>query len=520
MDDDCILDYAEELIPADPNPSPSGEGTSGRNEITDLKAALSHMQSQMQKICDKVFATGQTPTALLSSAEDTDTDCALVSDNGTSEEQNILSALVSDLEFGKTSGPPVHEKVASLLENVSKEKLSQATMKERCQKYDRPNNIESLQPTQVNKLIWDQLKTYTRNRDMKIQRVQFLNMKAMTALTVMLNEILIAKGTMDKETIMTRATDALALLGSANIDLNQVRRDLIKPELKAEYRGLSSNSSQNSVLLFGDDISQQMRDIADVNKISRRLTSTMCRFGGSYNYTRTRGRGRGGRATFGVHEHRPPSTRYKEIWDASLVLNHLRSLHPLRSLSLKQLSYKLVMLLALTTAQRLQTLYLMDLRDLHIEGNRAVFTIKSLVKQQKPGSKPLQCVLHSYPADSRLDVLKVLQHYIDFTKPIREEETKLLVSYVAPHKRVTTDTLARWLKDVMRQSGIDTEKYKAHSTRAAAASLAHLNRVPVTEILNVAGWTSEKTFATFYNKPISKKDTFAETLLSGPVNNE
>lgn len=123
-------------------------------------------------------------------------------------------------------------------------------------------------------------------------------MKAITALTVMLNEILIAKGTMDKETIMTRATDALALLGSANIDLNQVRRDLIKPELKAEYIGLSSNSSQNSVLLFGDDISQQMRDIADVNKISRRLTSTMGRFRGSYNYTRTRGRGRGGRATY------------------------------------------------------------------------------------------------------------------------------------------------------------------------------------------------------------------------------
>lgn len=223
----------------------------------------------------------------------------------------------------------------------------------------------------------------------------------------------------------------------------------------------------------------------------------------------------------GVYELRPPSIRYKEIWDASLVLNHLRNLHPLRSLSLKQLSYKLVMLLALTTAQRLQTLYLMDLRDFHIEGTRAVFTIKSLVKQQKPGSKPLQCVLHSYPADSRLDVLKVLQHYIDLTKPVRGKETKLLISYVPPHKRVTTDTLARWLKDVMRQSGIDTEKYKAHSTRAASVSLAHLNRVPVTEILNVAGWTSEKTFATYYKKPIFKRDMFAETLLSGgPVKNE
>ncbi|KAJ8034942.1 hypothetical protein HOLleu_21977 [Holothuria leucospilota] len=114
-----------------------------------------------------------------------------------------------------------------------------------------------------------------------------------------------------------------------------------------------------------------------------------------------------------------------------------------------------------------------------------------LVKQQKSGSKPLQCVLHSYPVDSRLDVLKVLQHYIDLTKPVSEGRRDQ--TYVSPHKRVTTETLARWLKDVMRQSKIDTEIYKAHSTRAAAASLAHLNRVRVTEILNVAGWTSDKT---------------------------
>lgn len=170
-------------------------------------------------------------------------------------------------------------------------------MKERCQKYERPGNLDSMQPTQVNKLVWDHLKTYTRNIDMKIQRIQFLNVKAMTALTVMINDILVAKSALDKETIMTRATDALALLGLANIDLNQVRRDLIKPELIAEYRSLSSKS-QNSALLYGDDISQQMRDIAEANKISRWLTPTKGKFSGSYTYSRGRGRARGGRGTY------------------------------------------------------------------------------------------------------------------------------------------------------------------------------------------------------------------------------
>lgn len=62
------------------------------------------------------------------------------------------------------------------------------------------------------------------------------------------------------------------------------------------------------------------------------------------------------RSMKGTFELRPPRTRYSYIWDVSIVLNRLRTKYPVNGLSLKQASQKLLMLIALTTAQRLQTL--------------------------------------------------------------------------------------------------------------------------------------------------------------------
>lgn len=56
---------------------------------------------------------------------------------------------------------------------------------------------------------------------------------------------------------------------------------------------------------------------------------------------------------------RPPSTRYTETWDVQPVLSLLRSMYPLHILTLKDLSLKLVTLMALTQAARVQTLHLL-----------------------------------------------------------------------------------------------------------------------------------------------------------------
>ena len=71
-----------------------------------------------------------------------------------------------------------------------------------------------------------------------------------------------------------------------------------------------------------------------------------------------------------------------------------------------------------------------------------------------------------------------------------------------PHSCVSKDTIARWIKAALKMAGIDVQVFKPHSTRAAATSAALRKGVPVSDILKVAGWSKETTFARFYNKPL------------------
>lgn len=210
----------------------------------------------------------------------------------------------------------------------------------------------------------------------------------------------------------------------------------------------------------------------------------------------------------GVYELRTPTCRYNYIWDVTGTLSYLRCLHPLGELSLKDLTLKLTMLIALVSAQRIQSLSLLDLNHLHWHDNSAVFVIQGHIKQSRPGLKPQHVILADYLQEERLSVYKVLVHYLKVTKPLRGKETRLLISFVKPHKAVTKDTISRWLKLVMSSAGTDISIFKPHSTRSASVSAAKSNSVPVDIILQTAGWSSEKTFAAFYNKPITVSSNF------------
>jgi len=72
-------------------------------------------------------------------------------------------------------------------------------------------------------------------------------------------------------------------------------------------------------------------------------------------------------------------------WDVSVVLKYLKTLIPVAFLSLKHLTWKLVMLLALLTGQRGQTLHLMDIRYIDVNENRVRIQVLELLKTSKPG---------------------------------------------------------------------------------------------------------------------------------------
>ena len=143
-----------------------------------------------------------------------------------------------------------------------------------------------------------------------------------------------------------------------------------------------------------------------------------------------------------------------------------------------------------------------------------VFFIDELLKQHRPGCTGLQLKFPAYPADARLCLASHIRHYVKVTARIRGMERYLLVTHKRPHHRVTVQTISRWLRVVLGKSGIDTNVFKSHSTRAASTSAARVMEVPMDQILATAGWANEAVFQRFYNKPVAAPLQFAEAVLN------
>ncbi|CAG2195281.1 unnamed protein product [Mytilus edulis] len=202
----------------------------------------------------------------------------------------------------------------------------------------------------------------------------------------------------------------------------------------------------------------------------------------------------------GIFNLRPPRPRYESTWDVSKVLHFLRSLSPVKYLKLKDLTLKLTMLIALTNAARAQSIHLMNVNHVHKVKGEFIFVLNELVKQSRPGYKEPTVNIKAYPPDRRLCVYTVYKEYVFRTKLFRGKHEPLLLSYVKPHQPVSRDTISRWIKVVMAKANIDTTIFKAHSVRSASVSKAKMNAVPISRILQKAGWSDAKTFAKFYNK--------------------
>ena len=149
----------------------------------------------------------------------------------------------------------------------------------------------------------------------------------------------------------------------------------------------------------------------------------------------------------GVFSLRPPEPKYFVTWDVRQVLDFLKTWSPAESLSLKQLTLKLVMLAALITAARSSSVNKMNLCFRYFKPDGVLFKVPGLMKCAGP-KMPLQNLfLASFPPDRRLCFVNYLKQYEKVTKNLRQKtentQNLLFISYVKPHKPVTLATKAR-----------------------------------------------------------------------------
>ena len=117
------------------------------------------------------------------------------------------------------------------------------------------------------------------------------------------------------------------------------------------------------------------------------------------------------------------------------------------------------------------------------------------------GSPAKELFFGAYSADRRLCVVQCLHQYeqvtLKFHTKRQDIPDPLFLSYIKPNKPVTLQRIAHWIKDLLKEAGIDVSIFKAHSVRGASITAALTKGVSVADILHTADWSSDTTFCHF-----------------------
>ena len=170
-----------------------------------------------------------------------------------------------------------------------------------------------------------------------------------------------------------------------------------------------------------------------------------------------------------------------------------------------QLTLETAALLTILGGRRIHTLHIVSVIHMDQSPDKVIFHIIGLTKCSKP-TRPNQPIIYrAYAEDELLCPVKCMCLCIYLTersKTITQNFTEFFITFGKPHHPASKDTLARWVKEVMENSGIDTEIFKPHSASVASTSAAYKVDMPLQEVLKKGQWANVGTFFKYYFRKI------------------
>ena len=133
--------------------------------------------------------------------------------------------------------------------------------------------------------------------------------------------------------------------------------------------------------------------------------------------------------------------------------------------------------------------------------NKVVIQIMFQIKQTKTAKHMAPLCFQIYNKEPRICVVSHLTEYLKRIKSYRDTD-KLFLTFIKPYRTASKDTISRWCKSIIKESGISIHSY---TYRAAASSYEKSLGASLSTIIQSAVWKSERTFAQFYQNKSTKK---------------
>ena len=209
------------------------------------------------------------------------------------EKSDLLDEIAMELDIEEDTDTDVSEKLAKIINRRWTEKLNPEKLSEKLKKHSRPGNLTVLIAPKVNPEIWAVMSNMSKREDLRKANVQNSISKVGSILAKCTDQLIKAHNEANThlklDELVSLHTDALALLGTAQVELSLQRRDaILNRTLKKEYGGLrSQNNVPITSFLFGDDLQQQLKNIKASNTLTQSVSTSHMSKRRGYNYNNT-----------------------------------------------------------------------------------------------------------------------------------------------------------------------------------------------------------------------------------------
>ena len=186
--------------------------------------------------------------------------------------------------YAVEDGPPLNSELARTVNEIWGQQRDPKKDKTIMEKYPRPENVDT-HKVDVNVDVQAGLSNFAKSHDARLRSVQGL--VAQGAVPAMKIAGGVLQNLMTKSQLVETALDCVTVLATANSQLNQLRRDLLKTGLQYRYQSICKmDNDDRSPWLFGENLSDKVKSAAAGGKVTKRagLSGSSFRGRGRPNY--------------------------------------------------------------------------------------------------------------------------------------------------------------------------------------------------------------------------------------------